>query len=94
MLLECFNKEVLIIKLKKLEKFLKKIDKGYYAIGEHGYNYYSLDINDIDEENDKKYIMNISTLRCIILQSIFFDEANEIVHHLEGVKLKVEKDLW
>lgn len=38
--------------------------------------------------------MNISTMRCIILQSIFFDRAEEIAHHLGSVNLKVEKDRW
>lgn len=80
------------MKLKKLEKILKKIDKGYYAIGEQSYKYYSVDINDIDEDNDKKYVMNISTMRRIILQSIFFDDATEIAHHLKNVNLKLEKD--
>lgn len=79
------------MKLKHIKRILKKIDKGYCAIGEYNYKYYSIDINDIKEDIDKKYILNICTMRCIILQSIFFDEATEIVNQLEGIDLNVQK---
>ena len=78
--------------LKELEKLLKKIDNEYYALGEYDYRYYSIAINDFEEESNSKYILTISTMRYIILQSIFFDEAKEIFHYLENVNFKVEND--
>ena len=77
----------------KIEKLIEKIDKGYYAIGEGNNKCYSIAINDVKEGNGKKYILNISTMRSLLLQSVFFDTAEEIADHLDNVNLKLEKDI-
>lgn len=83
--------EQLFMNLKRLEKLLKKINNDYYASGKHNYKNYSISINDFDEEIDKKYVLTISTMRCIVLQYIYFNEANEVLQHLQDNNLKIEK---
>lgn len=80
--------------LKRLEKILKKIDSDYYASGRYNYKNYSISINDYDEEVDKIYVLTISTMRCIVLQYFYFNEAYEALEQLPNVKLKIEKDIW
>lgn len=82
------------MKLKRLEKLLKKINGDYYASGKHNYKNYSISINDFDEEEDKKYVLNISTMRCIVLRYFYFNEAHEALQHLNDIKLKIEKEIW
>lgn len=79
--------------IKALQKTLQKVDKGYDVIGQYGYRYYTIYQNDI-EDNGKKYLLNISTLRAVILQTVFFDTAEEIYDYVSNVKLKAEKVLW
>jgi hypothetical protein len=77
------------MKLKNLERMLRRIDKNHTASGEYNYKFYSICFKDYDADSTKKYIMDISTMRCIILQTVYFDEAVEVALYLENVKLKV-----
>lgn len=78
-----FNRDEKSMKLKKLEKLLRRVNNNHIAIDEHNHRYYSIYFNDYSKENNKKYIMNISSQRCIILQTIYFDEAAEVALYLE-----------
>ena len=84
----------ILMKLKRLEKLLKKVKGDYYASGRHNYRNYSISINDFDEEEDKKYVLTISTMRCVVLQYIYFNEALDVLQHLSDIKLKIEKEVW
>lgn len=64
-----------------------------YAIGDFNYKNYTVQLS-LDEDRPEKFQLNISTLRGIILQSFFFNDAGEVIDRLEDVKLKVEKDIW
>lgn len=48
----------------------------------------------LEEDRPQKFQLNISTLRGIILQSCFFNDGEEVIETLEGIKLKVKKDIW